>query len=116
MQPLPSPYVDSGFMELQKALEESIIEYYANQTDRAVPEIELKMKVCVLYVHLCANLTGGWCSDVTSTYIHMNLRNYTHQTHKFVHSDFQAVGHWLTVGFTRVSNSRELWPLCTMYR
>ncbi|CAI8011248.1 ATP-binding cassette sub-family A member 3 [Geodia barretti] len=39
-----SPYVDSGFMELQRALEESIIEYYANQTDRAVPEIDLKMK------------------------------------------------------------------------
>jgi ATP-binding cassette subfamily A (ABC1) protein 3 len=39
-----SPYVDAGFVAFQKALEESIIEYYANQTDRAVPEIELKMK------------------------------------------------------------------------
>ena len=53
MQPLPSPYVDSGFMELQKALEESIIEYYANQTDRAVPEIDLKMKVCTVVCTVC---------------------------------------------------------------
>ena len=69
IQPLPSPYVHSGFMELQRALEESIIEYYANQTDRAVPEIELKMKVCVLLYVLCAKLIGGWHSDVTSTHI-----------------------------------------------
>ena len=40
-----SPYMVTGFTILQRLVEESITEYYAEKTGQTLPDIELNMRV-----------------------------------------------------------------------
>ena len=49
-----SVYMQAGFINLQRAIEEGIIKYFANKTGRAVPDIVLSMRVSTrMFVHKC---------------------------------------------------------------
>ena len=48
-----SVYMREGFINLQRAIEEGIIKYFANKAGRAVPDIVLSMRVSTqMFVHI----------------------------------------------------------------
>ena len=71
--------MQAGFINLQRAIEEGIIKYFANKTGRAVPDIVLSMRVStrmfvytnVVFIKFLSDL-GGPATSIAKLVEHMH--------------------------------------------